>query len=129
MTDTATSDGAPSAPDVPPQPDAEPDVPPAPDDVPDAPVDRTPPPIPVTVRKRERTRLAKAELWAMVAEHAADLATDVVTDELETARLEPLRAMCVRYALTPADLGRLAGEVATELQGRARHAGYDQAWR
>jgi hypothetical protein len=53
----------------------------------------------------------------------------VVTDELETARLEPLRAMCVRYALTPADLGRLAGEVATELQGRARHAGYDQAWR
>lgn len=76
--------------------------------------------------KRERLRLAKAEMWlAVAASHAvSDLGTP-------NAKGEPfgLEADLIRkYGLSMADLRRLGGQIGDELERRAERAGIDQAW-
>ena len=82
--------------------------------------------------KRKRNQLAKAELWMMVAaSHAVlDLGKDM--DEwganLVTGQMVPEAEIMNRYGLSPEDMRRLANQIGDEIETRATHAGYDDAW-
>lgn len=93
-----------------------------------------PRPIPVTVRKRERSRLAKAELWMHAAAWAENHARQVEGSGAgmlpfdQWPEDDPMRQLCITYALTPADVARLLRSIGAELENRAMRAGYEQAW-
>jgi hypothetical protein len=97
----------------------------------------TPPPrpIPVTVPKRQRTRLAKAELLMMLATRAEQLAGEVAGTAdgtrpfAEWPEHDPLRQLCVTYALAPADLVRILRAIGSEIENSALRRGYEEAWR
>jgi len=105
------------------------------DTTPEADEPRAPRPIPVTVPKRHRTRLAKAELLMMLADRAEDLASEVAGTAdgtrpfAEWPEHDPLRQLCVTYALTPADLVRILRAIGSEIENSALRRGYDEAWR
>lgn len=85
--------------------------------------------------KRERTRLAKAEVWmqlAMTAQRWADEVADVPgTGTLPFAEWpadDPRRELARRYGLTPAELAQVLASVADQVENRAMAAGYEQTW-
>lgn len=85
----------------------------------------------MTVRKRERVRLAKAELLLYLA-RAAQNWGDAVSDADDQTRPfaewpdhDPLRKLAATYDLTGADLGRICTQLADQLEARAERAGYD----
>ncbi len=104
--------------------------------VPDEPVRERP--IAATVPKRERTRLAKAELLAKVATAVEVMAVRAAHHPNTPLHLDPDRPsrpdlvgvvdLCHRYALTPTDIGRLLHRVASELETRATNLGIEEAW-
>jgi hypothetical protein len=83
--------------------------------------------------KRERSRLAKAELWMAVAcSHAvSDPGKDI--DERgrsihDPTYLAPEGEIMLRYGLAPADIQRIMQQIGDELENRAMRAGYEDAW-
>jgi hypothetical protein len=68
--------------------------------------------------RRRRQRLAKAELWMTLAGAAADL------DEYSSQTIRIART----YGLADADVKRLCGQIAQELENRALRAGYEETW-
>jgi hypothetical protein len=86
-----------------------------------------------TVPKAERKRLAKAELLLNAAVTVQRWADDL-TGKNPTAPMsewgddDPFVSLCRRYALTPADLAKIAEGLAEQLEGRAERAGYAEAW-
>jgi hypothetical protein len=84
--------------------------------------------------KRERRRLATAELWlqvAMTVQEWADGVSDARTGWLAFAEWDPedpLRQLCERYQLSPSDLRKLLEAMADQLEARAVRAGYADAW-
>lgn len=84
-------------------------------------------------RKRERTRLAKAELWMLLASTAERWANDLagngpVRPFEEWGDDDPMVAVARRYQLTPADLARLMGSIADQVETRALKAGFEEHW-
>src|ERR1700720_2732241 len=86
------------------------------------------------VRKRERTRLAKAELWLPLAVKAQEGSDDVggrtigVRPMSEWGEDDPMVRICRTYNLTEADLARILGRMADELENRALRQGYEECW-
>lgn len=71
-----------------------------------------------TAGKRARTRLAKAELWMVLA--------------MAAARLDDYSSQAVRiantYGLSEKDLKRMLDAIGAELENRAIRAGYEESW-
>lgn len=92
-------------------------------------------PRPTDTPKRERMRLAKAELLLWLAVKAADWAGQVddrpgapTRPFAEWSPDDPFRKMAETYALTGADLGRILDRIGDELERRAERAGYAETW-
>lgn len=84
-------------------------------------------PLVADVPKRLRTRLAKAELWAMLAAWC-----EVVADDVPNRVGDPddgLHDLCQRYGLGAADVARLLHAMGSELQNTATNRGLPEAWR
>lgn len=79
-------------------------------------------PLPVDVPKRQRTRLAKAELLALLSLHCAVVADDVPQRVADYA--DPLRALCLRHGLGQADLARVLRALSAELGNGATKRGH-----
>lgn len=95
------------------------------------------------VRKRERSRLAKAELLMVLAVKAEQWASDIDPARIgqtpadrgllpfeEWDKYEPdvFRSLAKRYGLDQHDLGRLLTSIGDELENRAIRAGFDEHW-
>jgi hypothetical protein len=84
--------------------------------------------------KRQRARLAKAELLLHLACTAERWRREVTDEEPGTLPFadwppdDPLVELCRRYALAPADLARLLDQIGQEVESRALRAGYEEAW-
>lgn len=84
--------------------------------------------------KRDRTRLARAELWlhlAMTAERWARYCEDAEPGVIPFAEYpadDPLVTLCRTYDLSPQDLARAARSVAQQAENRAIRGGYEEAW-
>lgn len=80
--------------------------------------------------KRERSRLAKAELLMHLAMTVEDWSKSLADANPGTRPVvewpdnDPLVALCRTYRLTPADLSRLCHRLGDELENRAERAGY-----
>lgn len=82
--------------------------------------------------KCARNRLAKAELWMLIAIQVEAWAlrlegkdrTFLPPDQWPSD--DPLVELCRRYDLDPADLARLTRQVAGEVENRSLRAGYDE---
>jgi hypothetical protein len=88
--------------------------------------------------KRQRTRLAKSELWLLLAMKAQEWADDIAKSTRPDAGITPFERwgaedvfvdLATRYGLSPADLARLLTACANELENRAERSGYGEAWR
>lgn len=81
--------------------------------------------------KWRRKRHAKAELWVLLAMHAESYAQQLQGCEAGIAPPEqwpaddPFRTLWEKYGLTPAELGKLLGDIADQMEIRAMQAGYD----
>lgn len=93
-----------------------------------------------TTGKRERSRLAKSELWMMASMWAGWHADDIAGRPRgpgdrpcrpfeEWGADDPWVALAVRYGLSKADLERLLLQLSAELETRAERAGFFGAWR
>lgn len=83
--------------------------------------------------KRERKRLAKAELWLLLAIKAQKWSSECVGADgsrpmSEWGDDDPMVTLCRTYDLTAADLSRLLTTMGDELERRALRAGYEDAW-
>lgn len=102
-------------------------------DGPEAPPVRRP--LVADVPKRNRTRLAKAELLMLTAVRTEQLARQVDgTDEVckpfsEWPDDDPLREVAHRYGLGQADIARLLRGIAQEMENSSMRRGYEDAWR
>lgn len=91
-------------------------------------------PLVADVPKRQRTRLAKAELLLLLAVHCEGTAADVDGTSGRTRPFsewgddDPLRDLCHRYGLGQADIARLCRGIASELENSAMRRGYEDAW-
>lgn len=94
-----------------------------------------PKPIAAEVPKRQRTRLAKAELLMDLAVTADRWAGEVagtidgVRPFSEWPDSDPRRQLCHRYGLTPADIVRICRALGAELENASMRRGYEEAWR
>lgn len=84
------------------------------------------------MKKRERTRLARAEMWlqlSMSAQRWADEVTDNSPDSKPVAEWspdEPLLVIMRTHDLSQADLGRLLTTMAQQLENKAIASGYGE---
>lgn len=92
-------------------------------------------PLVADVPKRQRTRLAKAELLILLAVHCDGVAADVEGTSGYTRPFaewgddDPLRDLCHRYGLGAADITRLLRGLGAELENSAMRRGYEDTWR
>jgi hypothetical protein len=93
----------------------------------------------VTAPKRERRRLARAELLlhlAVTVERWGKTLVEAGTGEgaarnpsvEEWGRDDPLGALCRTYGLSPADLAQECHRLGDEMEKRALRAGYAEHW-
>lgn len=90
---------------------------------------------PTDYPKRHRTRLARAEMWMMLAV-AAQARADSIADKpgcgtipfAEWPADDPMVDLARRYGLTATDLARLFESAADQLETRAMNTGYPDAW-
>lgn len=94
-----------------------------------------PRPLVADVPKRQRTRLAKAELLMLLAVHMEQTGADVDGTSGRTRPFaewgddDPLRQLCHTYGLGQADIARLCRALASELENDAMRRGFEDAWR
>jgi hypothetical protein len=90
---------------------------------------------PADYSKRERTRLAKAEVWMQLATTAQRWSDEVAN--APTARTipfakwpadDPRVELAARYGLSAADLAKLLASVADQVETKAMAAGYEETW-
>ncbi len=84
--------------------------------------------------KRERLRLAKAELLLDIAIQTQKLAEgcgDRSTRHTPFAKWadhDPIRQIALAYGLSGKDLDKILTKIAGELEARAMRSGYEEAW-
>jgi len=92
-------------------------------------------PLVADVPKRQRTRLAKAELLLLFAvradQHAADVdgTSGKCKPFAEWGDDDPFVDLCHRYGLGQADIARLLRAIGSELENSAMRRGYEEAWK
>lgn len=74
--------------------------------------------------KRERTRLARAEMWMQLAMVAGEMAKYTLSDDLE----DEFSNIARRYGLAEADMTRIMESIAEQCETRAMQSSYDECW-
>lgn len=101
-----------------------------------------------TEPKRERARLAKAELWLNLAQSAQGWADSITKADAVSKKIAaggkqerndvppierwpndyPICVLMKLYDLEPKDMARLCTQIANEVENRALKAGYEDRW-
>jgi hypothetical protein len=88
----------------------------------------------LSATKRERARLARAELWMYLASVAEMHRKRLLDEDPHTLPVAQWAAddhevqLCRLYGLRPADLAKLWNELGEALEQRAIRGGYDEHW-